>query len=172
MRIGKYQIHYVCTCYQYWNGADSWRSPSFKKWVTLSCIIKTDADDGLVTQGTKASTSMVLTLFSQNTLVSAPEGLGWCWLYSSLPHKTGDRLCLAESFPWYGHINVRSPYDLNNYASDSQVCLVHILAPPDSVIRITFRAFDVDCKYYAMEVMLFFFQWDIGFRSDTSINGP
>ena len=39
--------------------------------------VNNKATDGLVIQGARASVAMLLTLFSQNILVSAPEGLSW-----------------------------------------------------------------------------------------------
>ena len=50
----------------------------------LSCMFDTMAADGLATQGARASSSMVLALFSQNILVSAPEGLTHCGLVVSI----------------------------------------------------------------------------------------
>ena len=85
--------------------------------------------------------------------------MGSATCISLLLLNTGYSLCFKEFFSRSGDIHVDSYDDLEDYTNDYQICLARILAPPDSDIEITFYKFNVDCNYYAVEVMLFFFQW-------------
>ena len=68
-------IFTFCIIAQYTDGTGCWNPSLCKTRNSSSCIVNTMAADGLVMQGARASGAMVLTKFSWNILVSAPEEL-------------------------------------------------------------------------------------------------
>ena len=60
---------------QHWGGSSYWIPPSKQIRTCPSYTVSTMAANGLVMEGARASTAMVLTMFAQNILVSALEGL-------------------------------------------------------------------------------------------------
>ena len=75
--------------------------------------------------------------------------------YSSSPCT--DEYCLEEYLLWSG--DIYSPNFPMNYSSDTKVCLVHIMAPPNAEVKIVFDVFNVEyhetCFYDAVEVIIY-----------------
>ena len=67
---------------------------------------------------------------------------------------TGPKACSVELTAISG--DIYSPLYPSNYARNTHECLAHLLAPPNSEIKITFSVFDVEyhehCDYDAVEV--------------------
>ena len=71
----RYMYVWFSIIYQHLDDTDNWNSSSWRKRTSSCYTVNTIIADDLATPGARASSVMVLILFNQNILLSAPEAL-------------------------------------------------------------------------------------------------